>query len=112
MRHCGALAAFVHAKSKCLEIGTEMNFGEVFAIRKNWWTRQGSNLRRLACKAGDSSPPPLIARGHLKQTTDPEVLIDALSRPPLFRWLQGHAPLESGFAEHIFKSLIPAFEPR
>jgi hypothetical protein len=40
------------------------------------------------------------------------VLIDALSGPPLFRWLQGHAPLERSFAEHIFKSLIPAFEPR
>jgi AcrR family transcriptional regulator len=52
-----------------------------------------------------------IASGELKRTTDPELLIDALNGPLFFRWLQGHAPLDKGFAERIFEKVIPAFEP-
>ncbi len=51
-----------------------------------------------------------IASGELKQTTDPELLIDALNGPLFFRWLQGHAPLDRGFADRIFDKVIHAFE--
>jgi AcrR family transcriptional regulator len=53
-----------------------------------------------------------IASGELKPTTDPELLIDALSGPLFFRWLQGHAPLDRGFAESIFDKVIPAFQTK
>jgi AcrR family transcriptional regulator len=53
-----------------------------------------------------------IAARQLKQTTEPDVLIDALNGPLFFRWLQGHAPLEKSFAVQIFQSVIPAFQPR
>ena len=36
--------------------------------------------------------------------------IDALDGPLSFRWLQGHASLEKGFAEGIFGKVIPAFQ--
>ena len=52
-----------------------------------------------------------IAAGELKQDTDSNLLIDALNGPLFFRWLQGHAPLDQKFAESIFKSVIPAFQP-
>jgi AcrR family transcriptional regulator len=51
-----------------------------------------------------------IASGELKRGTDMELLIDALNGPLFFRWLQGHAPLEKGFAERIFDKVIPAFQ--
>jgi AcrR family transcriptional regulator len=51
-----------------------------------------------------------IASGELKPGTDTELLIDALNGPLFFRWLQGHAPLEKGFAERIFDKVIPAFQ--
>jgi AcrR family transcriptional regulator len=51
-----------------------------------------------------------IASGELKRGTDTELLIDALNGPLFFRWLQGHAPLEKGFAERIFDKVIPAFQ--
>ena len=51
-----------------------------------------------------------IASGELKSTTDPELLIDALNGPLFFRWLQGHAPLDKGFAKNIFDKVIPAFQ--
>src|SRR5580704_14327946 len=51
-----------------------------------------------------------IASGELKPTTDPELLIDALSGPLFFRWLQGHAPLDRGFAQSIFDKVISAFQ--
>jgi AcrR family transcriptional regulator len=51
-----------------------------------------------------------IASGELKRGTDTELLIDALNGPLFFRWLQGHAPLDEGFAERIFKKVIPAFQ--
>jgi hypothetical protein len=50
-----------------------------------------------------------IASGELKRTTDPELLIDALFGPLFFRWLQGHAPLDSSFAERIFDKVLLAF---
>jgi AcrR family transcriptional regulator len=53
-----------------------------------------------------------IASGELKPTTDPELLIDALSGPLFFRWLQGHAPLDRGFAQRIFDKVIPAFQTK
>jgi hypothetical protein len=53
-----------------------------------------------------------IASGELKATTDPELLIDALSGPLFFRWLQGHAPLDRGFAQSIFDKVIPAFQTK
>ncbi len=53
-----------------------------------------------------------IASGELRRTTDPELLIDALNGPLFFRWLQGHAPLDRGFAERILEKIIPAFEPQ
>jgi AcrR family transcriptional regulator len=53
-----------------------------------------------------------IASGELKPTTDPELLIDALSGPLFFRWLQGHAPLDRGFARSIFDKVIPAFQTK
>jgi AcrR family transcriptional regulator len=53
-----------------------------------------------------------IASGELEPTTDPELLIDALSGPLFFRWLQGHAPLDSGFAQSIFDKVIPAFQTK
>jgi hypothetical protein len=46
----------------------------------------------------------------LKRGTDPELLIDALNGPLFFRWLQGHAPLDKGFAKGIFDKVIPAFQ--
>ena len=51
-----------------------------------------------------------IASGELKRGTDPELLIDALNGPLFFRWLQGHAPLDKGFAKGIFDKVIPAFQ--
>jgi AcrR family transcriptional regulator len=51
-----------------------------------------------------------IASGELKPATDPELLIDMLSGPLFFRWLQGHAPLDSGFAQSIFDKVISAFQ--
>ena len=51
-----------------------------------------------------------IASGELKRGTDTELLIDALNGPLFFRWLQGHAPLDEGFAERIFDKVIPAFQ--
>jgi AcrR family transcriptional regulator len=53
-----------------------------------------------------------IASGELKPTTYPELLIDALSGPLFFRWLQGHAPLDRGFAQSIFDKVIPAFQTK
>ena len=53
-----------------------------------------------------------IASGELKPTTDPELLIDMLSGPLFFRWLQGHAPLDRGFAQNIFDKVIPAFQTK
>lgn len=53
-----------------------------------------------------------IALGELKPTTDPELLMDALGGPLFFRWLQGHAPLDRGFAESIFDKVIPAFQAK
>ena len=52
-----------------------------------------------------------IASCELKSTTDPELLIDALTGPLFFRWLQGHAPLDKGFAKSILDKVIPAFQP-
>jgi AcrR family transcriptional regulator len=49
-----------------------------------------------------------IAAGELKRGTDPELLIDALNGPLFFRWLQGHAPLDKGFAKSILDKMIPA----
>ena len=51
-----------------------------------------------------------IASGELKPATDPELLIDMLSGPLFFRWLQGHAPLDRGFAQSIFDKVISAFQ--
>ena len=51
-----------------------------------------------------------IASGELKRGTDTELLIDAINGPLFFRWLQGHAPLNEGFAERIFEKVIPAFQ--
>jgi hypothetical protein len=51
-----------------------------------------------------------IALGELKPTTDPELLIDMLSGPLFFRWLQGHAPLDKAFAKSIFDKVISAFQ--
>ena len=53
-----------------------------------------------------------ITFGELKPTTDPELLIDLLSGPLFFRWLQGHAPLDKRFAKNIFDKVIPGFQPR
>ncbi len=53
-----------------------------------------------------------IALGELQPTTDPELLIDMLSGPLFFRWLQGHAPLDRGFAKKIFDKVIPAFQKK
>jgi hypothetical protein len=53
-----------------------------------------------------------IALGELKPTTDPELLIDMLSGPLFFRWLQGHAQLDKGFAKRIFDKVIPAFQTK
>ena len=58
------------------------------------------------------SPASAIASGELKLGTDPELLIDALNGPLFFRWLQGHAPLDKGFAKGIFDKVIPAFAVR
>ena len=51
-----------------------------------------------------------IALGELKPTTDPELLIDMLNGPLFFRWLQGHAPLDKGFAKRVFDNVIHAFK--
>jgi AcrR family transcriptional regulator len=53
-----------------------------------------------------------ISSGELKPTTDPELLIDLLSGPLFFRWLQGHAPLDKRFAKNIFDKVIPAFQTK
>jgi AcrR family transcriptional regulator len=53
-----------------------------------------------------------ISSGELKPTTDPELLIDMLTGPLFFRWLQGHAPLDKGFAKSIFEKVIPAFQTK
>jgi AcrR family transcriptional regulator len=53
-----------------------------------------------------------ITFGELKPTTDPELLIDLLSGPLFFRWLQGHAPLDKRFAKNIFDKVIPAFQTK
>jgi AcrR family transcriptional regulator len=53
-----------------------------------------------------------IALGELQPTTDPELLIDMLSGPLFFRWLQGHAPLDKGFARSIFDKVISAFQTK
>lgn len=53
-----------------------------------------------------------INLGELKPTTDPELLIDLLSGPLFFRWLQGHAPLDKRFAENTFDKVIPAFQTK
>src|ERR1700733_2383177 len=53
-----------------------------------------------------------IASCELKSTTDPELLIDVLTGPLFFRWLQGHAPLDKGFAKSILGRVIPAFQPK
>jgi AcrR family transcriptional regulator len=53
-----------------------------------------------------------IASGELKPATDPELLIDLLSGPLFFRWLQGHAPLDRGFAQSIFDKVISAFQTK
>ena len=53
-----------------------------------------------------------IALGELQPTTDPDLLIDMLSGPLFFRWLQGHAPLYKGFAKSIFDKVIPAFQTK
>jgi AcrR family transcriptional regulator len=53
-----------------------------------------------------------ITFGELKPTTDPELLIDLLSGPLFFRWLQGHAPLDKRFAKNIFDNVIPAFQTK
>jgi AcrR family transcriptional regulator len=50
-----------------------------------------------------------IACRELKPDTDPELLIDALSGPMFFRWLQGHAPLDKKFAQDLADKIIPAF---
>jgi hypothetical protein len=52
-----------------------------------------------------------IACRELKPDTDPELLIDALSGPMFFRWLQGHAPVDKKFAEALADKIIPAFMP-
>jgi hypothetical protein len=51
-----------------------------------------------------------IALGELKPATDPELLIDLLSGPLFFRWLQGHAPLDKRFAKRVFHNVIHAFQ--
>ena len=51
-----------------------------------------------------------IGSGELKRGADPGLLIDALNGPLLFRWLQGHTPLERSFAERIFDRVIPGFQ--
>ena len=51
-----------------------------------------------------------IASGELKRDTDPELLIDAVTGPLYFRWLQRHAPLDRKFAEKIFNKFIPVFK--
>jgi AcrR family transcriptional regulator len=50
-----------------------------------------------------------IACRELKRDTDPELLLDALSGPLFFRWLQGHAPVNKKFAEALADKIIPAF---
>ena len=50
-----------------------------------------------------------IACGELKPDTDPELLLDALSGPLFFRWLQGHAPADKKFARSLADKIIPAF---
>src|SRR5580698_2341280 len=50
-----------------------------------------------------------IACGELKRETDPELLLDALSGPLFFRWLQGHAPADEKFARALADKIIPAF---
>jgi AcrR family transcriptional regulator len=50
-----------------------------------------------------------IACGELKRDTDPELLLDALSGPLFFRWLQGHAPADKKFAGALADKIIPAF---
>lgn len=51
-----------------------------------------------------------IACGELKRNTDPDLLLDALSGPMFFRWVQGHAPVEIEFAEALTDKIIGAFK--
>jgi AcrR family transcriptional regulator len=50
-----------------------------------------------------------VACGELKRDTDPELLLDALSGPLFFRWLQGHAPADKKFAGALADKIIPTF---
>lgn len=50
-----------------------------------------------------------IACGELKRDTDPDLLLDALSGPLFFRWLQGHAPADKKFAAALADKIISAF---
>lgn len=50
-----------------------------------------------------------IACRELKRDTDPELLLDALSGPLFFRWMQGHAPVDKKFAEALADKIFPAF---
>jgi hypothetical protein len=50
-----------------------------------------------------------IACRELKRDTDTELLLDALTGPMFFRWLQGHAPVNRKFAEALADKIIPAF---
>jgi hypothetical protein len=59
----------------------------------------------VACQ---SKTKDAIASGELEQTTDPELLIDAIFGPLFFRRLQGHAPLDRSFAERIFDKVLLA----
>jgi AcrR family transcriptional regulator len=51
-----------------------------------------------------------IKSGELKRNTDADLLMDALSGPMFFRWLQRHAPLDRKFVEQIYEKVIPAFK--
>lgn len=53
-----------------------------------------------------------IACRELKPDTDPELLLDALSGPMFFRWLQGHAPVDKKFVEVLADKIIPALGPK
>ena len=48
-----------------------------------------------------------IACGELKRDTDPELLLDALSGPLFFRWLQGHAPADRSLLEPWLTKSFP-----
>ena len=75
-------------------------------LQQIFWERYVMPRRQMQRRfVGES-----IASGQLKRGTDTELLIDALNGPLFFRWLQGHAPLDKGFAERIFEKVIPAFQ--